>query len=97
MKQTTITDAKNGLSALIDTVRAGESVLITDRGVPVAVIGPVSGDPDPGGRLARLERCGLVQRGSGLTPVALLRSPGPRPHAGASAVDVLLDERASGR
>src|SRR5450759_5182613 len=31
----TITEAKNGLSALIDRVRSGESILILDRGVPV--------------------------------------------------------------
>ena len=97
MKQTTITDAKNGLSSLIDTVRSGESVLITDRGVPVAVIGPVSGDAHSSGRLARLERSGVVHRGSGPTPLALLSTPGPRPLARASAVGVLLDERASGR
>mgnify|MGYP003401937906 CR=1 FL=1 len=41
MKTTTITQAKNGLSALIDLVRAGESITITDRGRPVARLEPV--------------------------------------------------------
>ena len=41
MKTATITEAKNGLSALIDRVRAGESVLILDRGVPIARIEPI--------------------------------------------------------
>jgi len=38
MKRTTITEAENGLSALIDQVEAGESILITDRGVPVTPV-----------------------------------------------------------
>ena len=43
MKTATITQAKNGLSALIDRVRAGESILILDRGTPVARLEPVVG------------------------------------------------------
>ena len=39
MKTATITEIKNGLSAIIDQVRAGESVLITDRGLVVARLG----------------------------------------------------------
>ena len=36
MKKASITEAKNNLSALIDRVKAGASVLIVDRGRPVA-------------------------------------------------------------
>lgn len=35
MRVVTVTEAKNGLSALIDVVRTGETVLIVDRGRPV--------------------------------------------------------------
>ncbi len=42
MQAKTITEAKSGLSALIDQVRAGETILITDRGVPVARLEPVA-------------------------------------------------------
>ncbi len=65
MKSATITDAKNGLSALIDLVRAGESVVITDRGRPVARLEPVASADDAPGRLLRLERAGIVQDGAG--------------------------------
>jgi prevent-host-death family protein len=47
----TITEAKNRLSALIDQVRSGESVLIVDRGIPVARLeSAVSAAPDAEGR-----------------------------------------------
>src|SRR5262245_56837251 len=64
MKTATITEAKNRLSALIDRVRQGETVVITDRGRPVARLESVVTDPsaDPAGRLARLERRGLLRR-----------------------------------
>ena len=58
----TVTEAKNGLSALIDRVKGGESVLIVDRGTPVARLESVIGaGPDPEGRVARLERAGAVR------------------------------------
>ncbi len=97
MKTSTITEAKNGLSALIDRVRGGESILILDRGVPVARLEPVTGLADPAGRLRRLERAGVIRAGSGGAPLDLLRLPAPSVTPGASAVAALLDERESGR
>jgi len=97
MKTTTITDAKNGLSALIDRVKAGDSVLILDRGVPVARLEPVPSNMDPSGRLRRLERSGVIRPGSAAPPIELLRTPPPVPAANASAIDALLDDRRSGR
>ena len=46
--------------------------------------------------VARLERAGVLKRGSGVVPVELLRTPGPTPKKGASIVDALLEERRSG-
>lgn len=100
MGTTTITEAKNGLSALIDRVRAGETIVILERGRPVARLEPVAGYADATGRLARLERAGLVRIGEAAPPLELLRrQPTPTLAAGASAnvVDALLDERRSGR
>jgi prevent-host-death family protein len=97
MRTTTITQAKNGLSALIDLVRAGESVTITDRGIPVARLEPVTSVGDERGRLQRLERAGMLRVGSAAPPVDLLRDPAPRSSRGASAVEAVLDERRSGR
>jgi prevent-host-death family protein len=97
MKTASITEAKNGLSALIDHVRAGESVLITDRGIPVARIEPIVTAQDPTGRLERLERGGIVRRGTAPVSLDQLRSPAPVLRDGASAVEVLLEERRAGR
>jgi prevent-host-death family protein len=97
MKTATITEAKNGLSALIDQVRAGQTVLILDRGVPVARLEPIARDPDQTGRLERLERAGIVRVPTTPPPVDLIRRPGPPLAAGASLLDALLDERRSGR
>lgn len=97
MKTATITEAKNGLSALIDLVRAGESVVITDRGRAVAMLEPLGSAPDATGRLLRLQRAGLVRVATGAMPMELLRTPPPPLVPGSSAVDAVLDERRSGR
>jgi prevent-host-death family protein len=97
MRTTTITDAKNGLSALIDRVRAGESVLILDRGTPVARLEPVAATSDPTGRIKRLERAGLVGPAMEAPPVDLIRSPAPKLEPRASAVQAVLDERLADR
>jgi prevent-host-death family protein len=97
VRTTTLTDAKNKLSSLIDQVRAGETVMILDRGRPVARIEPVGTYPDPSGRLARLERAGVIRIGSAAPPVEMLRDPAPPVKAGVSAVEAVLEERRSGR
>jgi prevent-host-death family protein len=97
MKTTTITQAKNGLSALIDQVKAGESILILDRGMPVARLEPVRELVDADGRSRRLERAGLLRLPVAAPPVDLLLTPGPALKPGFSAVDVLIEERRSGR
>jgi prevent-host-death family protein len=97
MNSATITEAKNRLSALIDRVRGGESILILDRGVPVARLEPVTGYPDSTGRLRRLERAGLIRIGDAAPPLELLRKPAPPLVPGTSAVDAILAERRSGR
>jgi len=97
MKTATITQAKNGLSALIDRVKAGESILILDRGTPVARLEPVVGGIASDGRLERLERAGIIRRGLASPPVDLILQPGPAIPPGASVVDALLQERREGR
>jgi prevent-host-death family protein len=95
MRKASISEAKNGLSALLDRVRAGESILILDRGTPVARLEPVTtGDA----RLARLVRAGLVRppRRPG-SPSALLAERPPGPRGGTGAVEALLAERRAGR
>lgn len=97
MRTATITEVKNGLSAIIDRVRAGESVLITDRGLVVARLEPVSTSHDPTGRLDRLERAGIIRVGTADPPLARLKLQAPVLPAGVSAVEAVLQERRAGR
>lgn len=96
MRSTTISQAKNQLSALLDRVRAGESVTITDRGIPVARLEPVSHSGDPAGRIERLARAGLVRPGAGSAPPSILDGPSTRLPRGVSVVEIVLEERRSG-
>lgn len=100
MNSATITEAKNGLSRLLDEVRHGQTIVITDRHRPIARLSPVSGEEagDATGRILRMERAGL------LTPARKrvgrrggLEGAPPTLSGGASAVKALLDEREAGR
>ena len=100
MKTATISQTKNGLSALLDRVRHGETILITDRSRPIARIEPVALSPAGGadaGRLARLERAGLIRRGRLPRADEILKTLPPKPEPGADILATLLDERRRGR
>jgi prevent-host-death family protein len=98
MKRASISEVKNNLSALIDSVKGGAPVLIVDRGRPVARLEPVNvkgvGDDS---RLARLIREGTVRPARGAAPAKLIASKPPRARQGASALSALLEERREGR
>lgn len=98
MKTATLTETKNSLSALIDRVRQGETVLILDRGRPVARLASVLAEESesPEGRVARLERQGILQRAKSAKEAVLFSRPRPRPR-GAGILEALLDERRDGR
>ena len=99
MKRTSITDAKNRLSALIDRVRHGETVIIEDRGLPVAQLAPVAGrtGTSDGDRLARLERQGILRPPASVKPGRLLRTPPPGRGRGLSLSRLVRAERDEGR
>lgn len=97
MHVATITEAKNQLSALIDRVRGGESVLIVDRGIPVARLeSAVGGDADADGKIARLQRAGAVRAAGKPPATAVLAQVPPRPRRGVSVVGALLEDRRDG-
>ncbi len=98
MKKASITEAKNSLSALIDRVKGGATVLIVDRGRPVARLEPIGGlAGGDGSGLAQLVRDGLVRPARAAMPQGLFTTPPPQPKKGASGVRALLDERRDGR
>lgn len=98
MKLVSVSQTKNQLSALLEQVRQGEVLVITDHDRPVAKVTAITHDSaDAAGQqgwLTQLERKGLVRRGQSgrctlARPVALRQ--------GISAVDRLVEERESGR
>jgi prevent-host-death family protein len=99
VKKATITEAKNQLSALIDRVRHGETIVITDRGRPVArLVSALTGAAqDPDGRLARLERRGGLRRATAQPPRALIARKLPLTRSPSGVLDALLEERREGR
>ena len=99
MKRTSITDAKNGLSALIERVRHGESIIIEDRGVPVARLESLAtpGTREVEGRAARLQRQGVLRPPLSSTPKRVLTTPPPTPSGRATLSDAVIAERQEGR
>ena len=96
MERASISEAKNRLSALLDRVRAGHTVVIEDRGTPIARIEPLLEVTDAGSRLARLERQGILRRPRRRLPAAFLKSRPPQLGKGLSASAALQAERAEG-
>ena len=98
MKTASISNAKNRLSALIDLVRRGETVIITDRDQPVAQLAPLPAQSVAAAtRLAALERSGLVRRARAAAGKRLLERLPPMPSTQADVLAALLAERDEGR
>lgn len=96
MLAASISEAKNKLSALIDRVKAGETVLILDRGRPVARLEPApSIDEADDARIVRLERAGILRRGKRWGE-SLILPPAVKTLDGSSVVEALLEERREG-
>ena len=94
MNMSTISETKNNLSALLDRVRAGESITIFDRDRPIARLVPVQDADDA--HLTELARRGLVRNGTGADLSTIVGVPGPTPRGG-DVLAALLAEREAGR
>jgi len=79
VKVATISETKNQLSALLDFVRQGESILVLDRKKPIARIVPISDEDgsDEEARLWQLERNGLVHASRRGPAKQILKEPPP--------------------
>ena len=77
MTTASISATKNHLSALLDQVKHGRRVLITDRGIPVAMLvqPDAAADADTDGRIQRLRRKGILTGGSGRINLRALGRP----------------------
>jgi prevent-host-death family protein len=93
MTTASVSEAKNQLSALLRLVQAGQSVLITDRGTPVARLEPVRLGPGISARVLGLAQQGLVQLPETEPTHDWLDLPRPAMTPGRGGSEHLLDAR----
>ena len=99
MESAGVAQLKARLSEYLARVRAGEEVLVTDRGRPVARLVPVGYLPDDEAELARLkamEREGLMRLGSGRLPAGFFEKERPADPGGLLR-EAVVEERERGR
>lgn len=94
MKRASISELKNQLSAYLQRVRAGHTVIIYGRNRPVARIDRIADGQDDD-RIAQLQRAGIVTPPSEPLPLDVLRAPLSR--AEHRVLDALLQEREDDR
>lgn len=93
MKTISVSDLKARLSESLRIVKAGERLVVTERGRPIAVLGPAgAGADDP---IARLEAAGLVRVGTRRLPRGFWDMPRPKDPEG-KVLRAVLQEREEG-
>lgn len=97
MKSAAVSKLKASLSEYLARVKAGEEVIVTERGKPIAKLVPLGRDQaEVPPHLLELARAGLVRLGSGKLPKGFWKMPRPKDPRGA-VLKALLEERESGR
>ncbi len=97
MKTAAVSELKSLLSKYLMKVKAGEEVLVTDRGKPIAKIVPITRmEIDSNVHLQALEREGLARIGKGSLSPGFWKLPRPKDRKGL-ALQNLLSERKEGR
>lgn len=94
MTRTSIAEATETLPALLQRVREGDTVVIEDDGAAVAQITPPISEDEA--RLQRLEKAGVIRRSHKKLPPGFWDKPLPKT-GGINVVDLLIEERSSGR
>ncbi len=97
MKTTSLTNLKARLSEYLARVKAGETVMVLERGKSIAKLVPILGEQEGlESRVKSLEREGKVKIGSGSIPADFWDAPRPFDAKGAG-VAAILDERSDSR
>lgn len=86
---------KARLSEYLARARAGEEVVITSRGTPIARLAPLVGGEALEGHLARLVRAGVVREPRAALSSSFLDAPRPADPGGRS-LEAVLEERGEG-
>ena len=97
MRSAAISRLKASLSEYIDVVKAGEEVLVTDRGKPVARIVPVPEERGPNAaRMREMAAAGILRLGRGKVSKGFWSIRRPT-DPGGLALRAMQDERKDGR
>jgi len=97
MKTAAVSELKASISEYLSKVKAGEEVLVTDRGKPIAKLIPLDRvDTEVPAHLLMLEKAGLVRIGKGRINADFWDLPRPKDKKGL-LLKALLDERAEER
>jgi prevent-host-death family protein len=83
-------EANQRFSAAIKAVKAGQDVILTDRGKPIAVITRLAPAATPDARVRELEAAGLLQAAARRGPMPQWR---PRALRGSPLAQTVADER----
>jgi len=97
MKTTSVSQLKATLSEQLARVKAGEEVVVTERGRPIAKIVPLGGEAmGLSSHMSELARNGLIRLGTGKISKDIWKLPRPVDKRGL-ALKALVDEREHGR
>jgi prevent-host-death family protein len=96
MKIATVSKLKASLSEYLRQVKAGEEVLVTERGRAIAKLTPAVSSAGLSQHLTEMEKQGLVKIGTGRLPKNFWSLPRPKDPKGL-IVKSLLREREEGR
>jgi prevent-host-death family protein len=95
MKTTTVSKLKASLSEYLRSVKAGEEVLVTERGRPIAKLIPSASSKSLPDHLVEMEKQGFVKLGSGKLPKGFWNLPRPKDPKGL-VVKAVIREREEG-
>lgn len=95
MKTAPVSRLKASLSEYLRRVKAGEEVIVTERGKPIARLTPVKRIGVFPEHLVEMERQGRIKLGSGRLPKDFWKLPRPRDPKGLT-LKALLEEREAG-
>ena len=97
MKTVAVSELKASLSGYLSKIKAGEEVLITERGKPIAKLVPLHREKTKiPAHLLTLERAGLAKIGTEKLPADFWRLPRPK-NKEDLALNALLKEREESR
>ena len=95
-RRVSIAELKARLSEFLKIVRAGEEVIVTDRGKAVARLTKVTGDEAMEARVEEMVRAGLAKRPTRPLDEEFFRMPRLPADIGERMVEIILEEREEG-